>query len=353
MQAIWKRALLAVVVMTIGLAISGSSVQAEVQSVDAATFDLDNSGGTLTSVTVGGVFLADLIGPTSASTFPNASPPRLWNSVGGTDPVTSDAALSGLIATNGVLNSNAAFHFGRTIGLDERLFFMELDARTGSPVAEVVTFQAIDSTGAQIGDYQFTLPDLGGGVTGGVAGSNSYGPRLLTYTASRSNGADLAGFGIFGVSFTLADLMGTTGDLGTATGFQIVDQAGGLDVDPMVAGIAAVLPADTDFDGMNGTDIADFHILRNNYLTGTTKTQGDANGDMLVNHLDFFLWRTDFLAAGGSMAGISFLVPEPATVWLFGFGGFFLLTSQRRAWPARTKRTKSSGVCARDSSRTG
>jgi hypothetical protein len=72
----------------------------------------------------------------------------------------------------------------------------------------------------------------------------------------------------------------------------------------------------TDFDGMNGVTLDDFHILRNNYLTGTTFAQGDANGNGIVNHEDFFLWRTEFLMGGGSLEGIDLAVPEPSAALL-------------------------------------
>jgi glucose/arabinose dehydrogenase len=74
---------------------------------------------------------------------------------------------------------------------------------------------------------------------------------------------------------------------------------------------------DTDFDGMDGATLLDFEILRANYLiAGATHSQGDANFDGHVNHLDFFLWRADFLAGGGSLEQINFHVPEPATAAL-------------------------------------
>jgi hypothetical protein len=74
---------------------------------------------------------------------------------------------------------------------------------------------------------------------------------------------------------------------------------------------------DTDFNDLNGTNIADFHILRSNFLTGTTHAQGDANADGAVNHRDFFLWRTAFLGGGGSAAAIDWSpVPEPSTLLL-------------------------------------
>ncbi|MCO6047121.1 PEP-CTERM sorting domain-containing protein [Aeoliella sp. ICT_H6.2] len=78
----------------------------------------------------------------------------------------------------------------------------------------------------------------------------------------------------------------------------------------------------TDFNMMDGTTIDDFFILRDNYLTGTTFSQGDANLDGIVNHLDFYLWRTDYLAAGGSLSAIQWSpVPEPATSAMLAIGG--------------------------------
>jgi hypothetical protein len=73
----------------------------------------------------------------------------------------------------------------------------------------------------------------------------------------------------------------------------------------------------TDFNMSNGTDLADFEILRANYLTGTTFGQGDANLDGFVNHEDFFMWRTDYLMLGGNPALINFqAIPEPSTLSL-------------------------------------
>jgi hypothetical protein len=75
---------------------------------------------------------------------------------------------------------------------------------------------------------------------------------------------------------------------------------------------------DTDFNDSNATDIADFHILRSNFLlTGRTHSQGDANSDNIVNHNDFFLWRTAFLGSGGNAAAIDWSpVPEPSALVL-------------------------------------
>ena len=75
------------------------------------------------------------------------------------------------------------------------------------------------------------------------------------------------------------------------------------------ADVAPLLPPNTDFNG-GGTDISDFHVLRMNYLTGTTNAQGDANFDGFVNHVDFFLWRTEFLGGGGSLSAINWSCPS-------------------------------------------
>jgi hypothetical protein len=89
--------------------------------------------------------------------------------------------------------------------------------------------------------------------------------------------------------------------------------------------------ANTDFDGMNGPDLADFDILRSNYLmTGALQTDGDANADFVVNHEDFFLWRTDFLAGSGSLAEINWSpVPEPTTTLLLLTGGLAMASARR------------------------
>ncbi|QDU53900.1 PEP-CTERM sorting domain-containing protein [Aeoliella mucimassa] len=92
----------------------------------------------------------------------------------------------------------------------------------------------------------------------------------------------------------------------------------------------------TDFNMMDGTTIEDFFILRDNYLTGTTFAQGDANLDGVVNHLDFYMWRTDYLSAGGSVSAINWApvaVPEPASSALVVLGtlGALLFARQRRA----------------------
>lgn len=87
------------------------------------------------------------------------------------------------------------------------------------------------------------------------------------------------------------------------------------------ADVAPFLPPNADFDGSGSTTIDDFHILRSNFLTGTTLAQGDANYDGKVDHTDFYLWRTAFVNAGGSLEGLSLAIPEPSSAVVAGLLG--------------------------------
>jgi hypothetical protein len=77
--------------------------------------------------------------------------------------------------------------------------------------------------------------------------------------------------------------------------------------------VTPTIPPNADFVAPAGVGLEDFEALRSNYLTGTTTAQGDANLDGKVNHVDFFFWRTAYLAGGGSLEGVSLAIPEPAT----------------------------------------
>jgi hypothetical protein len=79
-----------------------------------------------------------------------------------------------------------------------------------------------------------------------------------------------------------------------------------------ITDVTPLNPPDPDVDGENGVDFADFEIIRDNYLTGTTHALGDVNFDAKVDHLDFFAWRTAFESLGGVVDGLA-IVPEPAT----------------------------------------
>lgn len=79
------------------------------------------------------------------------------------------------------------------------------------------------------------------------------------------------------------------------------------------ADVTPTIPPLVDFVAPAGVGLEDFEALRSNYLTGTTNAQGDANLDGKVNQVDFFLWRTAYLAGGESLEGVSLAIPEPAT----------------------------------------
>jgi hypothetical protein len=85
-----------------------------------------------------------------------------------------------------------------------------------------------------------------------------------------------------------------------------------------------------DVNGMNGADLADFHIIRGNYLTVGEHSAGDVDFNGFIDHQDFFLWRSAFLGGGGSLAAINWSpVPEPTTALLLVTGGLALASARR------------------------
>lgn len=86
---------------------------------------------------------------------------------------------------------------------------------------------------------------------------------------------------------------------------------------------AAATPGDVTGEG--NVTIDDYFVIRNNFRsTVTLITEGDINGpngvrDGVVDFNDFIEWRTEFVAAGNSLAGLDLsltAVPEPATASL-------------------------------------
>jgi hypothetical protein len=65
---------------------------------------------------------------------------------------------------------------------------------------------------------------------------------------------------------------------------------------------------DLDFDRMLG--LSDYVIFRENYPTGTRRSQGDLDGSHSVDLIDFGIFREE-LISGGAVA-----VPEPGTLCL-------------------------------------
>ena len=80
----------------------------------------------------------------------------------------------------------------------------------------------------------------------------------------------------------------------------------------------APIAGDTDLNGV--VELVDLDPIRTNYsLAGQEYTTGDLNGDGAVTFADFRVWKTGYLEAGGSLAGINlnFLsVPEPSAAVL-------------------------------------
>jgi hypothetical protein len=105
------------------------------------------------------------------------------------------------------------------------------------------------------------------------------------------------------------------------------------DIGNDVTTIAAIdgLPCDATGDDVCDTD--DLQIVLDNFLRTDpppTRLEGNFNFDPTVDHGDFLIWRTEFLAGGGSLAEIAaFLdgnpVPEPSTLWLMGISGVSLV----------------------------
>ncbi|BBO31215.1 hypothetical protein [Lacipirellula parvula] len=84
------------------------------------------------------------------------------------------------------------------------------------------------------------------------------------------------------------------------------------------ADVAPFLAPNADFNNSGSVTIDDFNVLKSNFLTGTALAQGDANYDGKVDHADFFLWRTAFVTAGGSLEGLSLSIPEPSSAAIAG-----------------------------------
>jgi hypothetical protein len=175
-----------------------------------------------------------------------------------------------------------------------------------------------------------SLPDLTAGSPGMVIGqfpagtrlSNATmdvqrGHRLVFLTGSRENdGLTSEGSGIFDLSPTGATM------LRNAVNYMV--------------GLGTVIPGDVNSNGV--VDINDYAIIRDNFNgTGKTKATGDANGDTVVNFLDFRVWknnRTDD-GVGASLdleRALGQNVPEPSSLALALLGVAMLAraTARRR-----------------------
>jgi hypothetical protein len=90
-----------------------------------------------------------------------------------------------------------------------------------------------------------------------------------------------------------------------------------------VSGLAPII-TDADFDNDSDIDGADFIIWQRNLGGGTTNSQGDANGNGLVNGADLDVWKSTF-----GMTASATAIPEPCAAVL-ALSCTSLLTRRRR-----------------------
>lgn len=102
----------------------------------------------------------------------------------------------------------------------------------------------------------------------------------------------------------------------------------------LVTGFESVVQGDFNFDGK--LDVADFNILKENFLTGSTFEQGDFNFDGLVNLDDF----AGLKAAAPGVAAAA--VPEPSGQAIFLLLAGMLVAFRRRC----SKRLRVAAVSA-------
>ena len=133
------------------------------------------------------------------------------------------------------------------------------------------------------------------------------------------------------VTFILADerLNGTTG-LPIGTEWRLTAREASAEGSLRL--VFNLLPGDTNLNGV--VDLTDLDPIRTNYsLTGREYAEGDLNGDGAVTFADFRVWKTGYLEAGGSLAGLNlgFLsVPEPTAAALLLIAAAALPACRRR-----------------------
>jgi len=174
---------------------------------------------TLTSVTTTEGTFTNLVGAVSS----NAAGERIYK---GTDPGADNSTVLGLTASDGLLNLTSAptsFQFGTTFSASTRFFILDVTS-VGGGFGDPATISLIDSAGAVVGTYSY-------GLTAAAFGTN-----VATITSATREGTGTITLETSGVSFSLADFIGT-GDFSTATGIRL---ASASSLDPTVVGIYTV-----------------------------------------------------------------------------------------------------------------
>jgi hypothetical protein len=87
--------------------------------------------------------------------------------------------------------------------------------------------------------------------------------------------------------------------------------------------------ASADFDSNGFINSTDLNAWKGGFGTGTTRAQGDADGDLRVNGADFLVWQRQLgIAPVGVLTGV---VPEPTAVGLLTIGGLLALGAISRS----------------------
>jgi peptidyl-prolyl cis-trans isomerase A (cyclophilin A) len=105
---------------------------------------------------------------------------------------------------------------------------------------------------------------------------------------------------------------------------------GGTNVVNLTVSVLNFKAGDYDFNGT--VNMADYTVWRNT-LGSTTNAAADGNGNGKVDAADYVLWRKTLGQSGGpgSGAGLdSVVAPEPASIFILGFGLFLIAISRRK-----------------------
>ena len=96
---------------------------------------------------------------------------------------------------------------------------------------------------------------------------------------------------------------------------------------------APVIDENADFDADGDVDGEDFLAWQRGVGTGSTLSQGDANGDSQVDDLDLEIWKEQFGATVSPPGANASTVPEPTGATLVGLAAASLLMQQARSLP--------------------
>lgn len=200
--------------------------------IDSATFIQAPAGDgngdepqTITSFTVGTTVYTALTGAT-ANIAPNGA---LFFTPGDT-PASRDASLSGLVATDGINDTqpNSDFLFGRTIAANEVFFALEYEV-AGDTSRSSIDLVAIDGLGNVTGT----------GPTSGALRVTIGGSLLLTFDSNTGTSQTVRSDDeLYGSIFSLSEFTETSpGSLANTEGVRILR---GNSTDLSVVGIASI-----------------------------------------------------------------------------------------------------------------